>query len=398
MPGGRLARKVSLPLLTFYGLGTILGAGIYVLIGEVALRADQLAPFSFIFAALIAAVTAYSFARLASMFPRSAGAAAYVHAAFNKRFISVLVGLTVVMVGTVSAATMTRGFAGYFNALFHIPELVVIVSIILIITVIAIWGISQSLMIASIITIIEILGLLFVIYAVIDVKELENFSFPVSKSIYSNSGIILYAAFISFYAYIGFEDIVNIAEETKNPTNVVPLAITLSLIFSTLLYVALSVVCTVFIPSSIFASSNSPLASIVEYKGYNPTVMAMISMIAIINGALVQLIMASRVLYGMAEQKIFLPVFKSVNRKTRTPIFATIAVAIILIILATSFDLITLAEFTSTITLLIFIVVQSSLIYVSYNENSKNKLDFALPIFGILLNFILLFFGYFQDY
>ncbi len=389
-----LARRISLPLLTLYGLGTILGAGIYVLIGEVALRADQLAPLSFIAAALIAAVTAYSFARLASMFPKSAGEAAYAYAAFNKRIISVLVGLAVVMVGTVSAATMTKGFAGYFIALFQIPELVVILSVIVMITAFAIWGISQSLIIASCITIIEIIGLLFVIYAVIDVNELENFSLPTSASILSGGGVILYAAFISFYAYIGFEDIVNIAEETKNPTRVVPLAITLSLIFSTLLYVALSITCTVFIPSSIFNTSSAPLVSIVEYKNYNPTIMAMISMIAIINGALVQLIMASRVLYGMAEQKLFMPIFKTVNKKTRTPIVATITIAIVLIILTTVFDLVTLAEITSTITLGIFIVVQSSLIYLSIKGHSKNKLDYILPVFGISLNFVLLFFGY----
>ncbi len=396
MSGGTLARKVSLPLLTFYGLGTILGAGIYVLIGEVSLRAGKLAPLSFMVAAFIAGITAYSFARLASMYPKSAGEAAYAYAAFNKRIISVLVGLAVVMIGTVSAATMTKGFAGYFIALYQIPELVIILSVIIMITAFAVWGISQSLTIASCITIIEIIGLLFVIYAVIDVKELETFSVPSPNSIFSESSIIFYAAFISFYAYIGFEDIVNIAEETKNPTRVVPLAIALSLIFSTLLYLALSVACTVFIPSSIFNTSSAPLVSIVEYKGYNPTIMAMISMIAIINGALVQLIMASRVLYGMAKQKLFLSVFSLVNKNTHTPIVATVTIAIILSILVTSFDLVTLAEITSTITLAIFIVVQSSLLYISVIGHSKVKLDYVLPILGISLNFILLFFGYFS--
>ena len=394
MSGGTLARKISLPLLTFYGLGTILGAGIYVLIGEVALRSGQLAPLSFIFAALIASITAYSFARLASMFPKCAGAAAYVHAAFNTRFISLMIGLTVVIVGTVSAATMTRGFAGYFNALFQSSELVVIISIILVITVIAVWGISQSLIIASIITIIEILGLLFVIYAVIDLNELREYRFPISQSITSNGGVILYAAFISFYAYIGFEDIVNIAEETKNPRRVVPLAIGLSLVISTLLYVTLSIACAVFIPSSVFVASDSPLVSIVEFKGYNPTIMAVISMIAIINGALVQLIMASRVLYGMAEQKIFLSIFKLINKTTHTPVVATVAIATIVAIFATSFELITLAELTSTITLMIFIVVQFSLIFISIKNRSKYKLDYAIPILGIFLNVVLIFFGY----
>ncbi len=394
MPDTSLARKISLPLLTFYGLGTILGAGIYVLIGEVSLRAGQYAPLSFIVASCIAGITAYSFARLSSMFPKSAGEAAYAFEAFNNRSVSSLVGIAVVLIGTVSAATMIKGFAGYFIVLLQVPEHIVIIGIIILITVFAIWGISQSLIIASCITIIEVLGLLFVIYAVIDLNELKNYSLPESNSILPNSTVILYAAFISFYAYIGFEDIVNIAEETINPTKIVPLAITLSLVFSTLLYIALSTSCTIFIPASVFNTSSAPLVSIVEYKGYNPLIIALVSMIAIINGALVQLIMASRVLYGMAEQKLFLPIFKSVNTKTHTPILATVTIAAILMILVTIFDLLTLAEFTSAITLIIFIVVQTSLLYLSIQKHSKNKFDFILPIFGITLNFILLIFGF----
>jgi amino acid transporter len=328
------------------------------------------------------------------MFPKSAGEAAYAFEAFNNRSVSSLVGITVVLIGTVSAATMIKGFAGYFIVLLQVPEPIVIIGIIILITVFAIWGISQSLIIASCITIIEVLGLLFVIYAVIDLNELKNYSLPESNSILPNSTVILYAAFISFYAYIGFEDIVNIAEETINPTKIVPLAITLSLVFSTLLYIALSTSCTIFIPASVFNTSSAPLVSIVEYKGYNPLIIALVSMIAIINGALVQLIMASRVLYGMAEQKLFLPIFKSVNTKTHTPILATVTIAAILMILVTIFDLLTLAEFTSAITLIIFIVVQTSLLYLSIQKHSKNKFDFILPIFGITLNFILLIFGF----
>ena len=394
MSENSLARKVSLPLLTFYGLGTILGAGIYVLIGEVTQRAGPLSPFSFITAACIAAITAYSFARLSSLFPKSAGEAAYANAAFNSRSVSVLVGLAVVLIGTVSAATMIKGFSGYFTSLFQISDHIVILGVILIITVISIWGISQSLWIAACITVIEVLGLLFVIYVVFDLNELNHDSLPTSVSIFENRNIIFYAAFISFYAYIGFEDIVNIAEETINPKIVVPLAITISLLISTLLYIGLSISCSIFIPSNIISSSNAPLVSIIEYKGYDPLAMAVISMIAILNGALVQLIMASRVLYGMAEQKIFISVFKVINKSTRTPIVATITVALALIVLSTSFELITLAEITSAITLVVFIIVQASLLFFSIRQDHKNKLDIVVPALGITLNCILLFFGY----
>jgi APA family basic amino acid/polyamine antiporter len=394
MSDNTLARKISLPLLTFYGLGTILGAGIYVLIGEVTLRAGPYASISFIVAAIIAAITAYSFARLSSLIPKSAGEAAYAYAAFKKSNLSAIVGIAVVIVGMVSAATMVKGFAGYFTTLIQVPELVIILSIIAFITIFSVWGISQSLLIASCITIVEVLGLLFVIYAVIDVNELKNYNPPNTVSILNNSPVIFYAAFISFYAYIGFEDIVNIAEETIDPRKVVPLAIIWSLALSTLIYVSLSIACTLFIPTSVFASSNAPLVSIIEYKGYDPTIMALISMVAIINGALVQLIMASRVLYGMAKQNVFISAFKQVNKKTHTPILATVVVAVFITFLATSFNLVTLAELTSTITLLVFIVVQASLLFLPGHEYSKTKLDFILPTIGIGLNIMLLFFGY----
>ncbi len=395
MSDNTLARKISLPLLTFYGLGTILGAGIYVLIGEVTLRAGPYSSISFIVAAVIAAITAYSFARLSSLIPKSAGEAAYALAAFNIPSISAFVGIAVVIVGTVSAATMVRGFSGYFSAVIQIPDLIIILSIIIFITIFSIWGISQSLLVASLITIIEVIGLLFVIYAVIDLNEFKNYKLPEATSVLNNGSVIFYAAFISFYAYIGFEDIVNIAEETIDPTKVVPLAIILSLVLSTLIYVTLSIACTLFVPADVFSSSNAPLVSIIEYKGYDPTVMALISMIAIINGALVQLIMASRVLYGMAKQNVFVSVFKKVNEKTRTPIIATITIVIFITFLATSFNLVTLAELTSTVTLVVFITVQASLLFLPKNKYKKTKFDIILPITGIGLNLILIYFGYF---
>ena len=396
MPTTLLARKINLPLLTFYGLGTILGAGIYVLIGEVTLRAGIYSPFAFFVSAGIAAITAYSFARLSSMHPKSAGEAAYVLAAFNSKTFSALVGLAVVIIGTVSASTMVKGFAGYFLSMIEISEIALMIIIIALITAFSIWGIGQSLAIAALITIVEVCGLLFVIYAVVDINNIPVIDLPTSESIISHTPIILFAAFICFYAYIGFEDIVNIAEETINPTKVVPLAILLSLIFSTLIYVSLSIACAVFVPASIFESSDAPLAAIVEFKGYNPTVMALISVIAIINGALVQQIMAARVLYGMAKQKMFFSVFKTVNEKTQTPVVATLTIAAFILLLATSLDLVTLAEITSAITLLVFVTVQLSLLKISFHSDAARKLDFILPVIGITLNFLLVYFGYSQ--
>jgi amino acid transporter len=398
MPQTALARKITLPLLTFYGTGTILGAGIYLLIGEVSLRAGTHAPIAFILSACIAAITAYSFARLSSIYPKSAGEVTYTYAAFNSKFISTLVGLSVVLIGTVSASTMVKGFAGYFSVLSNSPESLIITGLIIFITLFSVWGISQSVYLAAIITIIEILGLVFVIYVVVDIKSIELITLPKTASILENKHMIIFAAFISFYAYIGFEDIVNMAEETKNPTKIVPLAILFSLIISTLLYVILSISCTAFIPLSIFENSKAPLVSIIEHKGYNTTIMGLVSIIAIINGALVQQLMAARILYGMAKQNLFFNAFQMVNKRTQTPIVATVTIAGIILALSIIFDLVTLAELTSILTLIVFIIVQSALIVLSIYKKSGRKLDIIIPPIGITLNITLIYFGYINPF
>ena len=396
MPEAKLVRKVTLPLLTFYGLGTILGAGIYVLIGEVTLRAGTLAPFAFGLSAIIASITAYSFARLSSMFPRSAGEAAYSLEAFKSKLLSAFVGLSVVLIGTVSAATMVRGFTGYLISIASLPEMMVIIGAIIFITSLSIWGIKQSVLIASIITVIEIGGLLFVMLVAFEPEQLSSFTFSLPESKAGIIPIVFFAAFISFYAYIGFEDIVNVAEETINPSRILPLAILFSIIISTALYLALSIVCTVFVPASIFEHSEAPFAAIVEFHGFNPAIMVAISVIAIINGALVQQIMASRVLYGMASQKMFFRVFGFIHPKTHTPVISTLFIGCLILALSLLLDLITLAEITSAITLVIFMVVQASLLKVSFRKKPMMSLDILLPLSGIVLNATLLYFGLYK--
>ena len=393
MPKAQLSRKVTLPLLTFYGLGTILGAGIYVLIGEVTLRAGSLAPFAFILSAVIASITAYSFARLSSMFPKSAGEAAYTQEAFKSRRFSAFVGLSVVLIGTISAATMVRGFTGYLTSMVSFPDMPVILGAVIFITVLSVWGIKQSLLVAALITVIEIGGLLFVMLVAFEPGQLESFTLSLPESTMDTIPIVFFAAFISFYAYIGFEDIVNIAEETINPSRVLPQAILLSLIISTMLYVMLSLICTVFVPASIFEQSTAPFAAIVEYHGFNPAIMVAISVVAIINGALVQQIKAARVLYGMASQRLFYSIFGSIHPKTHTPVIATLFIGVMILILSLLLDLITLAVITSAITLVIFMVVQASLLKVSYKTKTWLSPDILVPVCGIALNITLLYFG-----
>ena len=158
-----LARRIGLPLLTCYGLGTILGAGIYVLVGKVAGNAGMLAPMSFLVAAIVAAVTALSYCQLTVLYPRSSGEAYYVEASFNHALLTKIVGYMVIFTGIVSAATLTRGFLGYLTTFIQLPTVLGVFLVVGIMGGLALWGISESLWVAGFLTLVEVLGLLAVI-------------------------------------------------------------------------------------------------------------------------------------------------------------------------------------------------------------------------------------------
>ena len=168
-----LRRRLTLPLLTFYGLGTIVGAGIYVLIGAVAGRAGIYAPVAFLMSALIAALTAHSYASLSAQFPKSAGEAVYVRQGLGSPLLAGITGVAVIVTGVVSAATIANGFAGYLGVFVDYPAPLVIVGFTFVLCAVATWGILQSVLIATLITLLSIVGLLVVVYLASD--SLLNF-------------------------------------------------------------------------------------------------------------------------------------------------------------------------------------------------------------------------------
>ncbi len=357
-----LKRTISLPLLLFYGLGTILGAGIYVLTGVVADHAGIFAPFAFVIAALVAAPTAYSYARLSARFPRSAGEAVYVDEAFNQRWLSSAVGLLVVIVGIISSATISRGFVGYFDVFFTIPSPVVICGLVVFLGGLAIYGVFESVGFAALIAIIEIIGLLMVVYggAATGLGDLPPIV-PTGDAVIWTG--VLAGGFLAFYAFIGFEDIVNMAEETKNPTKSLPRAILGSLGIATFLYFLVAYITIASVPLDELRGHTAPMALVVEEQGiFSPRLIAAISMLAVINGALVQIIMASRVIYGMSRMHGGDFILGAVDDRTQTPIYATLLVSAVVLGLALSFDLQALATITSAVTLAIFFMINASLL------------------------------------
>jgi amino acid transporter len=387
-----LKRSLSLPLITFYGLGTILGAGVYVLIGKIAGIAGIYAPFAFLLAAIVAFFTAFSYAELSARYPLSAGAALYVEKAFSRRWLSAILGWSVVLTGIVSAGTMVNGFVGYLNIFIESPPWLSITVLVVGLGLLASWGINESVITAAVITLVEVFGLILVLFMAGDsLSELperwQELIPPLSRSVWL--GIAL-GAFLAFYAFIGFEDMVNVAEEVKNPSRNLPISILLALGIATVLYILVAVVAVLALPVDLLAKSDAPLASIIEHKvGHSPVTISLISLVAVVNGALVQIIMASRLVYGMSCQRLAPGLFNEVNQRTRTPIRATVLITLLILVLALWLPLVTLAKATSFIILVVFAVVNLSLFYLKLRGESNPHGVVNYPIWVPIIGFLL---------
>lgn len=373
-----LMRTLSLPLVVFYGLGNILGAGIYVLIGKVAGAAGYYTPLAFLFSSLIVVATAFSYAELVSRYPRSAGEAVYVQQGFGIQSLSTAVGLLICLAGMVSSAALVKGFVGYLKVLLPVSETEVIIAISITLGLIAVWGISQSLKIVAFITVLEILGLLAVIIAGFEISLAE---LPVAAaSTEADWSGIWYGAFLAFYAFLGFEDMVNIAEEVKRPRIYLPVAIIIALILATLMYISVSFVAIRVLAPDILSSSDAPLAAIVtKATGFGGGIIAVIGLLAVINGALAQIIMSSRVIFGLARQGWIPTFFDWVWPVTRTPVVATAVATTGVVAMALSLPIISLAAITSFLVLIVFTLVNVSLIRIKKQGEEKQVL-FEVPL------------------
>ena len=388
-----LKRSLSLPMLVLYGLGTTIGAGIYALVGEIASVAGYFAPISFLIASIMASFTAISFAELCGRFPRAAGAALYVKQGFNSERFSTIVGLLVITAGLVSAAALVNGFVGYLHQFIGIDRVIAIVMVTVLLGSIAAWGIAESVTVASLITVIEIIGLLLVI--VVSSEALSSFSTRWPELIPSTDTIswggIYFGAVLSFYAFIGFEDMVDVAEEVKEVKRNLPLAILLTLGITTFIYMLLMVTVVLSLPPEELSSSEAPLAQIYElHTGKKAIVISIIGMFAIINGALIQMIMASRVLYGLSSRGQLPDLLGVVHHRTRTPLVATAVATVIVLMLALLGRLGSLAEATSVIMLMIFSIVNLALWKIKRRDPHPVDVKIFpswIPIIGFFVSF-----------
>jgi len=382
-----LARRIGPVLLTLYGVGTTIGAGIYVLIGEVAALAGAWTAYSFLGAAVLAGLTALSFAELSARMPNSAGEALYVRTAFGSSGLSLTVGLLVAAAGIISAAGVVVGGVGYIRTLIAVPETLGIVALCLLLGGVAVWGIRQSTWAAAALTLIEIGGLALVLWTGATMEA--SAGLPVGEILAPSVPLpmlgLFAGALLAFYAFIGFEDIVNIAEEVIDPLRTMPVAIVATLVTAGALYLAVSVAALVILPLTELAGAEAPLAVVYAAGGGDARLLGAIAVLATVNGVLVQMVMASRVLYGLGRQGSLPTVFARVDPRTRTPVVATVLVVAVITLLAVSFPIATLAGTTSIITLAVFALCNLSLWRLKLRDpHPAGVLDLPLwlPVLG----------------
>lgn len=318
----KLKRSLGLFETTFYGVGVIVGAGIYALIGKAAGLSGNAVWLSFIFGAVIAAFTGLSYAELSSMFPKAGGEYVYAEKAFNRR-LAFLLGWLIVVGGVIAAATISLGFAGYFSALFGTPLIPIAIAIILVLSLINFWGIKESAIANIIATVVEVGGLIIIL--VLGLKYLGKVNYFEFTPQLGFPGALSAAALI-FFAYLGFEDIVRLSEETKNPKKIIPQALILSVIISTILYIAVAVAAVSVVGWHALSQSDAPLALVAQtalgQKAF--FILAVVALFSTFNTILVTLIATSRMLYGMSEEHGLPKIFCAVDKKRYTPWFSII--------------------------------------------------------------------------
>lgn len=389
-----LKRTITWKILAIYGLGNILGAGIYVLIGEVAKESGNAMLWSFIAAGIVASFTALTYGALASKYPVSAGAAIYSERAFNSKKWSTAVGLTMALTAIVSSSTLLNGFNSYFQVLletlgiqFNAPSSLVILTMLAILSFVALKGIGDSTKLAVLLTFTEAGGLLLII----------GFAFfygdPMDAVAVSMSGIdevsplaITLGAFIAFYAFIGFEDMVNVVEEVQQPEKQMKKGILTALSIAVVLYGLTIIAALAVLTSSELAQSDAPLATVWQTATDSEfPLITIIGLIAITNGALIGIITSSRIIFGLAREGWITKTLAKISTKSSVPNRATYLVIGLIAITAVALPLGTLARITSFILLVVFTVVQAAAIRLKM-QNKLPNLNYCIPIIGLIAN------------
>jgi len=375
----KLKRDLGLVEATIYGIGIILGAGIYVLIGPAAGLGGNAVWLSFVIGAVIASFTGLSYAELSSMYPKAAAEFIYVKKAYGSKSLAFLVGWLIIFTGVVSASAVALGFSGYLMKILNLNGSLIIPSIALIVVLsfVNFAGIKESSRLNFITTSIEVIGLFLIIFlGASSLGKVNYLEMPLGFK-----GVLSAAALI-FFAYIGFEDIVNIAEETKSPRKFIPLAIIIAVIVTTILYMIISIISVSLVDYRELKNAPNALALVASKTALGQHAYFIISFIALFatsGTVLVVLVVVSRMIYGMATEHSLPSKLGKIHRKTKTPWLAVIAVMLLSIVFLFYGNIEAIANVTSLGALITFAAVNLSLLWLRYTKPNLER-HFKVPL------------------
>jgi len=397
----KLKRVLGLTEAVFYGIGIIVGAGIFILVGKAAGVAGNAVWLSFIISAIVASFTGLSYAELSSIFPKASAEFIYVKRTYKNELWAFIISWLILFSGLASIATVSLGFASYANALFHIPIILAAPMVIIFTSFLCYLGIKESSTVNIILIAIQLLALALIIaLGMVTIfgspKKINYFDMP-----FGFQGILTAVTF-TFFAYLGFEDIVNIAEETKNPKKNIPRAIILALIITTSIYVLTAISAVSLVSWSELSRSSAPLAfATLKFLGNAGFIfISFAALIATLTTIIGIIIFVSRMMYGMAVERAFPKSFSFLHPKRKTPVTALVTIAIVSIMFLFFGKIEVLAQISTFGVIVSFIAVNLSLIWLRYMQ-PELKRPFRAPLnigkypltafFGIFTCFLLLF-------
>ena len=373
-----LKRHMGLFHLTMYGVGLILGAGIYVLIGEATAFAGNSVWISFLFGIIIAMFAGLSYAELTALFPKAAAEYTFVKHAFKNNFLAFIIGWLTAITSMITAATVSLGFGGYLAQFVNLPITISAVLLIGGLSIVNFIGIKESTWANTIFAIITAGGLVLIIFLGMTyetTEQIDYFEMP-----HGTTGIIL-AFVLIFFAFIGFEDMANVAEEVKRPKKTIPRAIILSVIITGILYILVSLSVVRVINWEELGQSAAPLAAIAERSlGIQGSIaLSAIALFATASTVLITLVAGSRILYGMAHNKSLPLSLGKIHSKTKTPWIAVIGILITSIAFTLIGDIVIVANITVFAVVITFAMINLSVIVLRYTEPNLER-SFRVPV------------------
>jgi APA family basic amino acid/polyamine antiporter len=386
-----LARRVTGPLLFVFILGDVLGAGIYALTGVLAAEVGGAIWIPMLVALGLALLTAGSYAELVTKYPKAGGAAVFAKRAYRPPIIGFLVGFCMLAAGVTSAAGLSLAFAGDYLATFiDVPAVPAAMAFLVLVALLNARGIRESLRANVAMTAIELSGLLLVLVTVAILLGSGGGeparAFELRPDV-SPGTAILGGVILAYYSFVGFETSANVAEEVRDPSRVYPRALFGSLLVAGVLYALIGVASAVALPSGELAESSGPLLAVVAATGVGVPawLFSAIALVAVANGALLTMIMASRVAYGMAEERLLPSGLSRVLPNRRTPWVAIAATTVVAMALTALGDLALLAETVVLLLLLVFISTNVAVLVLRRDrvEHAHFRVWTVVPILGV---------------